>query len=130
MDDLDDFVPARPILRLLKESGVTDWDPRVVYQLLEYQNSLIEELVSDAKEFAHHRGKKSLSEEDVKLATLSRNVTLNKPKPTPLRLGLRQTSFKVRAQQLPHIQPTEKLRLPKSGTLIMDNFETFTADNS
>mmetsp|Transcript_5610 Transcript_5610/g.7108 ORF Transcript_5610/g.7108 Transcript_5610/m.7108 type:complete len:180 (-) Transcript_5610:1114-1653(-) len=118
----DSFLPARPIVRLLKETGIDDWHPRVIYQLLEFQHSVIEELLDDAKEFAYHRGKHALSERDVKLAIRARNLKIPKSKPTPFRLGLRKPAVHVRSQPLPHIQPTEKVRLPKTGALIKNNF--------
>lgn len=36
--DESGFLPAKPIIELLKENGVKDWEPRVIYQLLELQH--------------------------------------------------------------------------------------------
>lgn len=45
----DKVLPLKPIAHLLREHGVEDWDPRVVYQLLELQYRSTKVLLDKSK---------------------------------------------------------------------------------
>ena len=75
---------------------------------------MIFKLLEGAKEFAVHRGKSAVTESDLRMAL---ELMESKVKSTKLKPKL---GSQKRQQPLPGIQPSKKLRLPKTGLLIKD----------
>ena len=90
---------------------------------------LIEELLDDAKEYARHKGKQSLSQTDIRLAVDSRERKTLIPKHPFARLGLKASKGNYRFIKLPNIEGTEKLRIPKVGATLKDNIR-FREENT
>lgn len=59
---------AQVIASILKDMGVTDYEPRVVNQLLEFVYRYITDVLDDAKLYASHAGNNNITREDVKFA--------------------------------------------------------------
>ena len=59
---------AQTFVNILKELGVTEYEPKVINQLLEFSYRYITETLDDAKAFATHAGRTNITLEDTKLA--------------------------------------------------------------
>ncbi|XP_039298267.1 transcription initiation factor TFIID subunit 9 [Nilaparvata lugens] len=59
----------RAIISILEEMGITEYDPRVTNQLLEFVHRYVTSVLDDARVYANHAKKKNIDLEDVKLAT-------------------------------------------------------------
>ena len=59
----------RVMKTLLEELGVTDYDPQVVTQMLDFSYSYLTDILSDSHTFAKHANRSAVDLEDVKLAT-------------------------------------------------------------
>ncbi|CAK8690697.1 unnamed protein product [Clavelina lepadiformis] len=59
---------ANTIIAILKDMGVTDYEPRVIHQMLEFAYRYITDVLEDAKTYASHAGRTNISIEDTKLA--------------------------------------------------------------
>uniref|UniRef100_F1LEF7 Transcription initiation factor TFIID subunit 9B n=2 Tax=Ascaris suum TaxID=6253 RepID=F1LEF7_ASCSU len=59
---------ALVVQNVLKEMGVTDYEPRVVSQLLEFAYRYTIDLLEDARSVSEHAGKKQIDETDVQFA--------------------------------------------------------------
>merc|ERR1711879_929707 len=60
---------ARVMKQILEELGITDYDPQVVTQMLDFSYGYLTEVLSDSQAFAKHRDCGAIDIEDVKLAT-------------------------------------------------------------
>lgn len=101
---------AQVIDSILKEIGITDYEPRVINQLLEFTYRYVTCILDDAKVYASHAKKKVIDAKDVKLAT---QMMLDKAFTTP---PTRDVLFEVaRAKNstpLPLVKINCGLRLP------------------
>lgn len=59
---------AQVIAAILKESGVTNYEPKVVNHLLEFLYRYVTDTLEDAKLYSSHAGNSVISKEDIKLA--------------------------------------------------------------
>ncbi|XP_039250129.2 transcription initiation factor TFIID subunit 9-like [Styela clava] len=59
---------AQVITSILKDMGVTEYEPRVINQLLEFVYRYVTDVLDDAKLYSSHAGNSSISREDVKFA--------------------------------------------------------------
>lgn len=101
---------AHAVMGMMKELGVTDFDPRCVTQLLEFAHRYVTAVLEDARVFAAHAKKKSVEADDVRLAAAAyaeRAFTA----PPPRELLLELTRGKNLAP-LPLVKPHCGLRLP------------------
>uniref|UniRef100_A0A7S2YXA8 Transcription initiation factor TFIID subunit 9 n=1 Tax=Chloropicon laureae TaxID=464258 RepID=A0A7S2YXA8_9CHLO len=62
---------ALAVEELLKEMGVEEYEPKVVYQILEFANLYVKGVVEAAEEYALHagRGPGDITQADISLAT-------------------------------------------------------------
>lgn len=107
--------PALPkqalfIMDLLKESGVTDYEPQVVNQLLEFSHAYITDRLSDAQDYANHAGRANIALEDVKLAVLRKSEEYSTPVLT--RDSLLDIAREKNASPLPALKAYSGPRLP------------------
>lgn len=59
---------ARAIAAILKDNGITSYEPRVVNHLLEFVYRYVTDVLDDAKLYSNHAGNSVITKEDVKLA--------------------------------------------------------------
>ncbi|KAI8439098.1 hypothetical protein MSG28_012961 [Choristoneura fumiferana] len=59
---------AQVIMSIMKEVGITEYEPRVVNQLLEFTYRYVTSILDDARVFAGHAKKKNIDIDDVRLA--------------------------------------------------------------
>ena len=57
---------------ILKDMGVTEYEPRVVQQMLEFSYRYTTEVLEEAKLYSNHARKKQIDLDDVKLAVTNR----------------------------------------------------------
>uniref|UniRef100_A0A1L8DFQ9 Putative transcription initiation factor iid n=1 Tax=Nyssomyia neivai TaxID=330878 RepID=A0A1L8DFQ9_9DIPT len=101
---------AQIIKSILKELGVTDYEPRVINQLLEFTYRYVTCILDDAKMYANHAKKKFIDAEDVKLASqMVLDKTFTSPPPRDVLLDLARSK---NTAPLPLIKPHCGLRLP------------------
>lgn len=101
---------AQVIMSILKELGVSDYEPRVINQLLEFTYRYVTCILDDAKVFANHARKKVIELDDVKLATqmiLDKAFTSPPPRDVLLEIARNRNNT-----PLPLIKTHCGLRLP------------------
>lgn len=95
---------------ILKEMGISDYEPRVINQMLEYTYRYITTVLEDATVYSKHAGKKELDADDVQLAIQSRlDHSYTNPPP---REFLIEIARQKNRHPLPQIQTKSGLRLP------------------
>ncbi|KAI5634902.1 transcription initiation factor IID, 31kD subunit domain-containing protein [Phthorimaea operculella] len=101
---------AQVIMSIMKEVGITDYEPRVVNQLLEFTFRYVSSILDDARVFANHAKKKTIDLEDVRLAVqMQLDKSFTSPPPREVLLEVARTK---NVNPLPLIKPTCGLRLP------------------
>ncbi|XP_031764600.1 transcription initiation factor TFIID subunit 9 [Galleria mellonella] len=101
---------AQVIMSIMKEVGVTDYEPRVVNQLLEFTYRYVTSILDDARVFANHAKKKTIDLDDVRLAVqMQLDKTFTSP---PQREVLLEIARVKNVNPLPLIRPHCGLRLP------------------
>lgn len=101
---------AHVIMSIMKEVGVTDYEPRAVNQLLEFTYRYVTSVLDDARVFATHAKKKTIDLDDVRLAAqIQLEKTFTSPPPREVLLELARTK---NVTPLPLIKPHCGLRLP------------------
>jgi len=101
---------AQVIMSILKELGITDYEPRVINQLLEFTYRYVTCILDDAKVYTNHAKKKVIDLDDVKLASqmvLDKAFTAPPPRDVLLELARGRN-----IAPLPLIKPHCGLRLP------------------
>lgn len=98
------------IMSIMKEMGITDYEPKTVVQLTEFVYRYATSVLEEAKFFANNSKKKFLDVEDVKLA-LRLNTEASFTTPPPREVVLECANAK-NYTPLPLIKPHCGLRLP------------------
>lgn len=95
---------------ILKEMGISEYDPRVINQMLEYTYRYITTVLEDALVYCKHAGKKELDADDVQLAIQSRlDHSYTNPPPREFLIEIARQKNRL---PLPQIQAKSGLRLP------------------
>ncbi|MFH4982778.1 hypothetical protein AB6A40_009487 [Gnathostoma spinigerum] len=101
---------AQVMQAMLREMGVTDFEPRVVSQLLEFAYRYTTEILEDARSISEHAGKKQIDESDVQFAVDNASCSWRSLRPD------RQLMIELAEQKnvipLPPIRVNFGLRLP------------------
>ena len=63
---------AQVMVAILKDMGITDYEPRVINQMLEFSYRYTTEVLEEAKLYSNHARKKQIDLDDVKLAVTNR----------------------------------------------------------
>lgn len=101
---------AQVIMSVMKDMGITDYEPRVINQLLEFTYRYVTCVLDDARVFANHAKKKLIDLDDVRLAV---QMQLDKAFTTPPpREVLLEVARSKNISPLPLIKPHCGLRLP------------------
>ncbi|KAG4074214.1 hypothetical protein HA402_015517 [Bradysia odoriphaga] len=119
---------AQVIMSILKELGITDYEPRVINQLLEFTYRYVTCILDDAKVYTNHAKKKVIDLDDVKLASqmvLDKAFTAPPPRDVLLELARGRN-----IAPLPLIKPHCGLRLPPDRyCLVAANYKLRAAQN-
>lgn len=112
---------AQVIDAILKEMSLTDYEPRVVHQLMEFTNRYVTNILQEAQVFSSYARKDSIDIDDVQLAVnMQADKTVTSPPPKDLLL---EVAREKNNQPLPPIKPHNGLRIPFDRyTLIGTNF--------
>ncbi|XP_012539043.1 transcription initiation factor TFIID subunit 9 isoform X2 [Monomorium pharaonis] len=101
---------AQVIMSIMKDMGITDYEPKVINQLLEFTYRYVTCILDDSKVYANHAKKKFIDLDDVRLAVkmqLERSFT--NPPPRDVLLDVARTKNNI---PLPFVKPSNGLRLP------------------
>ncbi|CAH0589291.1 unnamed protein product [Chrysodeixis includens] len=101
---------AQVIMSIMKEVGISDYEPRVVNQLLEFTYRYVTSVLDDARVFATHAKKKTIDLDDVRLAVqMQLDKSFTSPPPREVLLEISRVK---NVNPLPLIKPHCGLRLP------------------
>jgi len=101
---------AQLMASILKDMGVSDHEPKVINQMLEFTYRYVTDILDDAKAYSSHANKKTVDCEDVALAVHSKmDNAFTTPPPRELVLELARSK---NSQPLPLIKQGIGLRLP------------------
>lgn len=101
---------AAVMAALLAEAGVSQYDPRVIDQLLEFSHKYVTNVLDDARIYCNHAKKKNIDLDDIKIAIelqLEQNYTT-----PPSRELLAEIVQGRNSQPLPVVKPQCGVRLP------------------
>lgn len=101
---------AQVMATILRDLGISDYEPAVVTQMLEYSYRYITSVLEDARIYSNHARKKALDVDDVKMAVQMQCEQNNTAPPT--REVLLELSQFRNSTQLPLVKPGAGLRLP------------------
>ena len=101
---------AQVMVAILKDMGITDYEPRVINQMLEFSYRYVTNVLDEAKAVSEHARKKAVDVDDVKLAVqMYADQNLTSP---PTRDVLLETARTKNAVPLPIPRATSGMRLP------------------
>ncbi|XP_058804596.1 transcription initiation factor TFIID subunit 9-like [Phymastichus coffea] len=101
---------AQVIVSIMKDMGITEYEPKVINQLLEFTYRYVTCILDDSKIYANHSKKKFIDLEDVRLAVkLQLDRTLTNPPPRDVLLEVAKAKNSI---PLPFVKPSNGLRLP------------------
>jgi len=101
---------AQVMVAILKDMGITDYEPRVINQMLEFSYRYVTNVLDEAKAVSNHARKKTVDVDDVKLAVqMYAEQNLTSP---PTRDILLETARTKNAVPLPIPRATSGMRLP------------------
>ncbi|WKX99831.1 hypothetical protein Q1695_014593 [Nippostrongylus brasiliensis] len=116
------------IKAILEESGITDYDPRVVHLLLDLLYTTTSDLLTKAKAISQHCGKMVIDEPDVQIAADFSGVL---DKSSPSRSNLIKIAADRNTQALPQIRHNFGLKLPNDRfCLLQPNVEWRGSDRT
>ncbi|XP_046472443.1 transcription initiation factor TFIID subunit 9 [Neodiprion pinetum] len=101
---------AQVIMSIMKDMGITDYEPKVINQLLEFTYRYVTCILDDSRIYANHAKKKFIDLDDVRLAVkmqLERSFT--NPPPRDVLLDVARAKNNI---PLPFVKPNNGLRLP------------------
>jgi len=101
---------AQLMAAILKDMGVTDYEPKVINQMLEFTYRYVTDILEEAKVYSYHANKKTVDCDDVALAVHTKmDNSFTTPPPRELLLELARHK---NSQPLPLIKQGIGLRLP------------------
>ncbi|CAB1114693.1 unnamed protein product [Ectocarpus sp. CCAP 1310/34] len=100
----------KSIVRLLKDAGVTSYEPRVVSHLVDRMRRYTREVLIDARDYADHAGRTDLGMQDVRLAVRKKQDALSAGPPS--REDQIRQADEVNRIPLPAIPDKFGVRLP------------------
>uniref|UniRef100_A0A3B3TSN4 TAF9 RNA polymerase II, TATA box binding protein (TBP)-associated factor n=1 Tax=Poecilia latipinna TaxID=48699 RepID=A0A3B3TSN4_9TELE len=101
---------AQVMIQILKDMGVTEYEPRVINQMLEFTYRYVTTIIEDAKIYASHAKKSAVDADDIKLAIQCRmDQSFTSPPPRDFLL---EAARQKNQTPLPLIKPYTGPRLP------------------
>ncbi|XP_068436690.1 transcription initiation factor TFIID subunit 9 isoform X2 [Clinocottus analis] len=98
------------MIQILKDMGITEYEPRVINQMLEFTYRYVTTIIEDAKIYAAHAKKSGVDADDVKLAIQCRmDRSFTSPPPRDFLLEVARQKNQT---PLPLIKPYTGPRLP------------------
>ncbi|KAG5843215.1 transcription initiation factor TFIID subunit 9 [Anguilla anguilla] len=101
---------AQVMIQILKDMGITEYEPRVINQMLEFTYRYVTTIIEDAKIYATHAKKSSVDADDIRLAIQCRmDQSFTSPPPRDFLL---EVARQKNMMPLPLIKPYTGPRLP------------------
>uniref|UniRef100_G1P107 TATA-box binding protein associated factor 9 n=1 Tax=Myotis lucifugus TaxID=59463 RepID=G1P107_MYOLU len=101
---------AQMMTQILKDVGITEYEPRVINQMLQFAFLYMTSILDDAKMYSSHAKKATIDAEDVRLAIQCRaDQSLTSPPPRDVLLDIERQRSQT---PLPLIKPYSGPRLP------------------
>ncbi|XP_011482136.1 transcription initiation factor TFIID subunit 9 isoform X1 [Oryzias latipes] len=101
---------AQVMIQILKDMGITEYEPRVINQMLEFTYRYVTTIIEDAKIYATHAKKSTVDADDIKLAIQCRmDQSFTSPPPRDFLLEVARQKNQT---PLPLIKPYCGPRLP------------------
>ncbi|XP_061905095.1 transcription initiation factor TFIID subunit 9 [Entelurus aequoreus] len=101
---------AQVMMQILKDMGVSEYEPRVINQMLEFTYRYVTTIIEDAKIYATHAKKSNVDADDIKLAIQCRmDQSFTSPPPRDFLLEVARQKNQT---PLPLIKPYTGPRLP------------------
>ncbi|XP_047463602.1 transcription initiation factor TFIID subunit 9 [Mugil cephalus] len=101
---------AQVMIQILKDMGITEYEPRVINQMLEFTYRYVTTIIEDAKIYSTHAKKSSVDADDIKLAIQCRmDQSFTSPPPRDFLLEVARQKNQT---PLPLIKPYAGPRLP------------------
>ncbi|XP_076025332.1 transcription initiation factor TFIID subunit 9 isoform X2 [Genypterus blacodes] len=101
---------AQVMVQILKDMGISEYEPRVINQMLEFTYRYVTSIIEDAKIYATHAKKSSVDADDIKLAIQCRmDQSFTSPPPRDFLLEVARQKNQT---PLPLIKPYAGPRLP------------------
>lgn len=98
------------MIQILKDMGITEYEPRVINQMLEFTYRYVTTIIEDAKIYATHAKKSTVDADDIKLAIQCRmDQSFTSPPPRDFLLEVARQKNQT---PLPLIKPYSGPRLP------------------
>lgn len=108
---------AQVIDAILKEMSVTDYEPRVVHQLMEFTNRYVTSILQEAQVLSNYAKKDTIDLDDIQLAF---NMQTDK---SPPKESLLEVAREKNNQPLPPVKSHNGIRIPfDKYTLIGTNY--------
>uniref|UniRef100_A0A669PRE3 TATA-box binding protein associated factor 9 n=2 Tax=Galliformes TaxID=8976 RepID=A0A669PRE3_PHACC len=103
-------VSPQVMAQILKDMGITEYEPRVINQMLEFAYRYVTTILEDAKIYSSHAKKSSVDADDVRLAIQCRtDQSFTSPPPRDFLLDIARQKNQT---PLPLIKPYSGPRLP------------------
>ncbi|XP_057301533.1 transcription initiation factor TFIID subunit 9B-like [Hydractinia symbiolongicarpus] len=108
---------------ILKEMGVTEFEPRVINQMAEFAYRYITDVVEDARVYSFHANRKNVNIDDIKLAVSQKlDHSFTSPPPREFLLDIARSKNSL---PLPLIADRSGIRLPPERyCLTSNNYKT------
>ncbi|XP_052443852.1 transcription initiation factor TFIID subunit 9-like isoform X1 [Carassius gibelio] len=101
---------AQVMMQILKDMGITEYEPRVINQMLEFTYRYVTTIIEDAKIYSTHAKKSNVDADDVRLAIQCRvDQSFTSPPPRDFLLDIARQKNQT---PLPLIKPYTGPRLP------------------
>uniref|UniRef100_A0A8B9JR43 TAF9 RNA polymerase II, TATA box binding protein (TBP)-associated factor n=1 Tax=Astyanax mexicanus TaxID=7994 RepID=A0A8B9JR43_ASTMX len=101
---------AQVMMQILKDMGITEYEPRVINQMLEFTYRYVTTIIEDAKIYATHAKKSTVDADDIRLAIQCRmDQSFTSPPPRDFLLEVARQKNQA---PLPLIKPYAGPRLP------------------
>ncbi|XP_030649293.1 transcription initiation factor TFIID subunit 9 isoform X1 [Chanos chanos] len=101
---------AQVMIQILKDMGITEYEPRVINQMLEFTYRYVTSIIEDAKIYAAHAKKSNVDADDIRLAIQCRmDQSFTSPPPRDFLL---EVARQKNITPLPLIKPYSGPRLP------------------
>ncbi|XP_053556173.1 transcription initiation factor TFIID subunit 9 isoform X1 [Bombina bombina] len=101
---------AQVMAQILKDMGITEYEPRVINQMLEFTYRYVTTILEDAKIYSSHAKKNNIDADDVRLAIQCRtDQSFTSPPPRDFLLDIARQKNQT---PLPLIKPYAGPRLP------------------
>uniref|UniRef100_A0A3B4BA51 Uncharacterized protein n=1 Tax=Periophthalmus magnuspinnatus TaxID=409849 RepID=A0A3B4BA51_9GOBI len=101
---------AQVMMQILKDMGITEYEPRVINQMLEFTYRYVTTIIEDAKIYSTHAKKSTVDADDVRLAIQCRmDQSFTSPPPRDFLLEVARQKNQT---PLPLIKPYTGPRLP------------------